>query len=391
MYDSPLMSALKRLDTLARETKRRLFGEARRRVKIARHAARNAAVQFATFPERARKRIRNLRRLKHVPLVRNSAQRTGALVRRVRDLGVSAPLDAWQSHTECKRDERLNAGPRRSFAAQPVALSDIQRTALASLRDRGVAFVRFDDLIGDATLWQQVSAMADAFVDSPAVRKAMETFDLASAGKAYIVRQHPEIPARLTLADPLLRLALHQHVIDVVNAYCGMWMRLHYVDSWYTLPLSTTRPRVASQNWHRDYEDRRLVKGWLYFSDVTEDSGAMEYIPDSRRDNGKFGHLWRRRFELYPPAEAVDAKIPASERLRCVGPRGTLVLCDTTGLHRGGYATRGARLFSTWTFISNASPTTPRYCLDDPHGLDALSATARFALGAAAGVSPSPQ
>ena len=371
----------KRVDNAARETKRRVFSGARRRTKIAKHATRNAAVQITIFLEKIPRQIWNLRRLKHVPLVRSSARWTGAIVRRVRELGVSAPIDAWQNHTERKRDERLNAGPRRLFAAHPLMLNETQRAVLASLRDRGVAFVRFDDLIGDAAVCQQATAMADAFVDSAAVRKAVDAFNASSSGKAYILRQHPEVPTRLTLADPLLRLAIQQNVIDVVNAYCAMWMRLHYVDSWYTIPFATSRPRVASQNWHRDYEDRRLVKVWLYFSDVTDDSGAMEYIPGSRRDDGPYGQLWRRRFELYPPADAVDAKIPAASRVSCIGPRGTMVFCDTTGLHRGGYATRGARLFSTWTFVSCASAATPRYCLDGKDDLSALSPTARFALG----------
>ena len=371
----------KRVDSAARETKRRVFSGARRRAKIARHAARNAAVRLTIFLETIPRRIRNLRRLRHAPLVRSSARRTGAIVRRVRELGVSAPIDAWQNRAERKRDQRLNDGPRRLFAAHPVVLNEIQREVVASLRDRGMAFVRFDDFIGDAALWQQVTAMVDEYVDSAPVRKAIESFDAASAGKAYILRQHPEVPTRLALTDPLLRLATHQHVIDVVNAYCSMWMRLHYVDSWYTIPFATSRPRVASQNWHRDYEDRRLVKVWLYFSDVTDDSGAMEYIPGSRRDDAAYGHLWRRRFELYPPAEAVDGKIPAANRVSCTGPRATMIFCDTTGLHRGGYATRGARLFSTWTFVSSASATTPRYCLDGKDDLSALSPTARFALG----------
>lgn len=384
------MTALswKRVDSAARETKRRIFGGARRRAKIARHAARNAAVQVTVFLEKIPRRILNLRRLKHLPLVQSSARRTGAIVRRLRELGVSVPIDAWQDHAERKRNERLNDGPRRLFAGHPVVLNEIQRAVLASLRDRGVAFVRFDDFIGDAALWQQTTAMVDAFVASAAVRKATDAFDASSSGKAYILRQHPDVPTRLTLADPLLRLAIHQNVIDVVTAYCAMWMRLHYVDSWYTIPLATSRPRVASQNWHRDYEDRRLVKVWLYFSDVADDSGAMEYIPGSRRDNGSYGHLWRRRFELYPPAEEVDAKIPAANRVSCVGPRGTMVFCDTTGLHRGGYATRGVRLFSTWTFISCASAATPRYCLDEKDDLLALSPTARFALGDAVGLPP---
>ena len=39
--------------------------------------------------------------------------------------------------------------------------------------------------------------------------------------------------------------------------------------------------RVSSQRWHRDYNDERLVKVFIYLTDVDEDTGPLEYVPGS--------------------------------------------------------------------------------------------------------------
>ena len=37
------------------------------------------------------------------------------------------------------------------------------------------------------------------------------------------------------------------------------------------------------------------------------------------------------------------------------GQRGTLIFCNTSGFHRGGYATGKPRVLATWTYSSPAS------------------------------------
>ncbi len=47
--------------------------------------------------------------------------------------------------------------------------------------------------------------------------------------------------------------------------------------------------------------------------------------------------------------------MPDAEIATFIGPRGTLILCNTSGLHRGGFATAGARVLATATYCSPAS------------------------------------
>ena len=116
-----------------------------------------------------------------------------------------------------------------------------------------------------------------------------------------------------------------------------MWSKLIYFDMWHTLPLNTDT-RFLSQRWHRDPEDRRKIRTFLYFSDVDTDAGAMEYLVGSHV-GGPYEHVfpWKDPLGIpYPPDGEVERQIPASQRVILKGPPGTLIFCDTAGFHRGG-------------------------------------------------------
>jgi hypothetical protein len=51
----------------------------------------------------------------------------------------------------------------------------------------------------------------------------------------------------------------------------------------------------------------------------------------------------------------VAKSVPADEIATFTGPKGTLILCNTSGLHRGGFATAGPRVLATATYCSPAS------------------------------------
>ena len=55
------------------------------------------------------------------------------------------------------------------------------------------------------------------------------------------------------------------------------------------------------------------------------------------------------------PDEEVQGSVPAEEIVTFTGSKGTLILCNTSGLHRGGFATAGPRVLATATYCSPAS------------------------------------
>ena len=289
--------------------------------------------------------------------------------------------DSWINAKYFWRDRVRNAESRRIFLSGVPELNQSQQRIVKDLVDRGIAFSHFDELFADSARWDLLAGEMNGFLNSEEVkRNAAEYWEGSRVGewnKDYLIRKYPD-RAVLAADSPWLSLALNSRILNVVNSYLELWSKLYYFDLWYTLPATGTAS--ASQNWHRDPEDRKLVKIFLYFSDVTEAAGPLQYVPGSRRSGGPYSRLWRKRHEAYPPAGDFEARIPRSKWVTSIGCPGTLVFVDTTGFHRGGYATRETRLSATWTFVTPASYTDRRIEIRPASEIVQLSEPAKFAL-----------
>jgi hypothetical protein len=271
--------------------------------------------------------------------------------------------------------------------ALAVELTPAQQRAFDALRTTGIAIMAFGELIEDEALWEELRADMDAFVAS-----AEATFAERGKGgkKKFLIRRYergksklPLEPAVLPSDGPWLRYAAGDTLLDIVNAYRGVMTKLVDFDQWYTLPVGEDGDRVASQQWHRDPEDQHVVKVFLYFSDVDDEAGPFEYIPESA-EGSRYGDLWPwgKESPRYPPTDELERAIPTSDRIAATGPTGTLVICDTSGFHRGGYARSRPRILSTQTYVNKKitadRPERRKFQVDWRHG--ELSEQARFAL-----------
>ena len=158
----------------------------------------------------------------------------------------------------------------------------------------------------------------------------------------------------LGLDDPWLRLGLNPRLLDIANTYLGMWAKLEYVDVWYTPPVDRSE-RQSSQRWHRDFNDRHLLKAFIYLVDVDEEAGPFEYVPRSA-PGGELESLWpwRPLGENYPPQDELAERIDG-RAVTFTAPKGTIIFCNTCGFHRGGFATEKPRALATFTWDSPAS------------------------------------
>jgi hypothetical protein len=291
-------------------------------------------------------------------------------------------LEREKNQEYARRARRLNREATDAFLAASPTLSPEQQRLLEALRREGWARTSFAALGGSPESFAELTRLAEEWAAGPEVAAGRARLaELLATGapwssKEYVVRfRQPN--AAIAPADPWLRLALSEGILDVVNSYLGMFSRLHYMDLWYTLAVGEDGPRQASMHWHRDHEDRRLVKVWLYLRDVDAGNGAMEYVRNSRRWAGPYSRRWARRDQNYPPQGDFEQEIPAADRVTCEGPAGTVYLVDTTGFHRGGRAIRADRLFATWTLTTPAAEDPRRVSLDEAAA--DWSAAARFA------------
>ena len=249
---------------------------------------------------------------------------------------------------------------RRHFAAQHPVMSDAQKRICSELSSRGLAIMPIRELIPEET-YVLVRNQAIEFSKGSKVLFGIEKYErnyrdpswVHGWRKDYLVMKFaPDDVVAFT--DPLLQLAVSPELLDTVNSYLGLYSRLNQLNYWFTIPLlKTDRLRVASQNWHRDPEDRKLVKVFIYYTKVDEKAGPFEYMLESRQGR-RYYNMWLGA--SYPPPDQVEQRVPTKDRVVASGPEGTIIFCDTSGFHRGGFALENARLLSVFAYISPASP-----------------------------------
>ncbi len=281
-----------------------------------------------------------------------------------------------------------NLASRRSYRSNPPALSALQKRLVEELLATGISACHVDELFEDKTTWQRISKFIEEFSGGEQVqaliqkrRQEFEEKKEVGAGHYIITYYDQSQKPMIDASNLLLGFALDSSILNVANAYLGLWSKLIYFDMWHTLPLNT-EARISSQRWHRDPEDHRKIRTFLYFNEVDSDNGAMEYLVGSQV-GGPYEHVFPWADPLgypYPPDGEVERQIPASQHVVLKGPPGTLVFCDTAGFHRGGTTKTRPRILATSAYVTPASLHRRRYQIDTTVREAPWSSEARYAV-----------
>ena len=274
----------------------------------------------------------------------------------------------------------VNRGAIRRYAEVPPVLDGVQRAAVEELRRDGICVIRLHELLGEKpTVVDTFVAAADRALSHESIREQIAK-GRSTTKKDFVVRALNESP----IVDPteeFSSLAISERVLGIVSEYLQIYPRLKSFDLWYNLPVRGDNAAVSSQRWHRDYEDSRLLKLFLLLGDVDETMGPFTFVRGSH-PLGTFGSLFPTSPPdgSYPPEGAVEQTVPPEAVRMCTGAAGTVVLCETKGLHRGGRTTTRPRIVFTATYASNGAVDRDRYRLLGPEAYPSLSALQRYAL-----------
>jgi hypothetical protein len=266
----------------------------------------------------------------------------------------------------------LNREAVDRFAAHPPTLDPVQQRISADLRADGIAHTTLTELVPEApNLLAQMQERV----------RTLRVHAVQNRKKHYLLNLFEVAPV-LDMADPFFRFMLSPHVVDSVNAYLGMWSKFYCTILNIAQPIPPGETARQSQRWHRDPEDRRMCKVFLYLSDVDGASGPFTYVRGSQ-DGGPHRRLFPQRppHGYYPPDSAVESRIPRDDIRSCTGPAGSIVFADTSGLHKGGYTTEKERIMLTAGFLTKASSRGVFFRQpNDPRAISALSPQVAYAV-----------
>ncbi len=268
------------------------------------------------------------------------------------------------------------------FARHAPPLDEYQNSAVEELRKDGIHVSSIDNFLPGIAPLRQLRREAERLIERPEIQSQIVRRRSKDGAKWYVIRAFGSRP-ELAVTKPLAEVFLNERLLGIVNSYQGLCCRLLYLDVWYNLPAGNAEHRIDSEYWHRDNHDRKIVKLYVYLNDVDEHTGPLTFLRQTQA-GGAYGSVFPAHPPegSYPNEKALIRSVPESRIVRCTGPAGTVVLCDTMGFHKGGRCARNHRLLLTATYTSDAALDFSRYRLEQPEQLAQLGPMARYAIRA---------
>ncbi len=201
---------------------------------------------------------------------------------------------------------------------------------VASLHEAG--YVVLENLVSEI----EVEEMVDWFSNK-------KVYDRWNASLGYF---NPEAPPAACHTAPFstediinspyaLKWVNDERVLKIVESVLGVKPTLSNLSVWWSYPGHET-PQEA-ESFHRDVDDLRFIKLFIYMTDVGPSSGPHVFVPGSHK-NPKF-----RKIRRYSDEE-VESAFSKSGIKYFIGSKGTAFLENTFGLHKGQLPSSERRL-----------------------------------------------
>jgi hypothetical protein len=154
------------------------------------------------------------------------------------------------------------------------------------------------------------------------------------------------VDGSLPASSPYARFALQPEVLSVLSEIYGELPRLSYVAITRSLP--TESDYQISQLWHRDYDDTRVIKLFVYLTDVGEGDGPFTFLPAPISDQVGF------TLRSHQSDERIGRSVDLGQAVSMSGPKLTAFMVETSRcLHMGSRVEAGhSRLMYTATYVS---------------------------------------
>lgn len=149
---------------------------------------------------------------------------------------------------------------------------------------------------------------------------------------SHITHHHPRDIVR---APYLFSIANRPDILAIVEGLLGCKPTLGYLATWWS--YHTGNGAQQAEHFHRDVDDWRFVKLFIYLTDVGPDNGPHIYVAHSS-NSPKLRQI--RRFTDQEVTEAFGA----DRVIEMTARAGEGFLEDTFGIHKGQPVAKGARL-----------------------------------------------
>jgi hypothetical protein len=156
---------------------------------------------------------------------------------------------------------------------------------------------------------------------------------------------------------------LNRQLLRIVDRYLGLPVGYDGV----SCILSTANGReIGAREWHRDREDRRMLKICVYLNDVDADGGPFECLSPQLNDWLNQSAQYRHKSISDVEMQQLALSVLGNRNATCTGKAGTVIFVDTARFfHRGKPPTQRNRTAIFFHYFSRR-PSHPFFCHRTP-------------------------
>ena len=165
---------------------------------------------------------------------------------------------------------------------------------------------------------------------------------LFDPARPQAVRYDYPVEALLNQADVQALLA-DPSLLALAQSYLGSRPRADVLSMWWHTNYHASPDSEAAQFYHFDLDRIKWFKVFIYLTDVGTQDGPHTFIEGSHRSGGIPQSMLRRGYVRLSDEEVLG-HYSAEREIEFVAPRGTVIVEDTRGLHKGKAVSGSSRL-----------------------------------------------
>jgi hypothetical protein len=232
---------------------------------------------------------------------------------------------------------------------------------LNDLRRDGFSLVHVEEVINILNSFEEVKNFMNNLIQKEEIVHRAKLLKLGNPVRdrtKYYEFQNQQLLGEGVSLDnsPILQFYLQDLFMDVAEEYLETKeVRIRNCLAFYH--PENPFPPANSQNWHRDTEDTKILKAFLYCNDVSEENGSLWYVKNSKHGS-RNDYIWPNVGKAkhgYLDLESV-MKIPYNDILKLEGKSGTICFFDANGFHKGGNVRSGYRISTHCCYLRSDAP-----------------------------------
>lgn len=146
-------------------------------------------------------------------------------------------------------------------------------------------------------------------------------------------------PQQLLESQDIEDLVTDQSFLAIAQEYFGCRPILDNVNMWWSAPFDKKGTSEAAQMYHFDLDRIKFLKFFIYLTDVDSDNGPHCYVKGTHKRKARALLSEGRRTH-----EEMAKWYSKSDMVELCGEKGTIIISDTIGFHKGKPLVKGHRL-----------------------------------------------